>query len=268
MTKIKYINLTEDEFHNGKPLFKVVSLENFLNSIEQFQRLVSKQVSGNYLWFSNPEQWKDPFESLYINGKYGPNKQDFPLKGRCFCSCFSDTRSCEPQWNMYSDKQIAVQMKITREHLVEELEKLSDCQVFIGKVHYQQVGSFKADLTKNSFLAPFNINDIESCIKLLLLKRNAYVYEDEIRVFVIPENKSNKKGIPMVYGCQPMEMIQEIVFDPNIGAHTYAFIKNALEETLNLGGMFKPKKDKNNRKHPVVKMSRLYEKVKESNFII
>lgn len=89
---VKFINITESDFLSKKVLYKYMPLESALATIKE-----------KYMWFANPVVWKDPFEKRFIEAKYkvGAAEKDFPLNGRVFCSCLTQTQTSEAHWNTY-----------------------------------------------------------------------------------------------------------------------------------------------------------------------
>ncbi len=215
---VKFINITKKSFlNNGKPLFKIISSQWANNTLGV----------NHYLWFANPANWKDAFEKRFIDLSYklkSNSMVSFPLKDKIFCSCFSNERVCEAQWFMYSrdnNDNDSLCLKINREKLLDELEQYCkanpDVELFIGKVKYQETSEITNSLPKNSFLnrgtKPFDIHNIQSQIRLLLLKRNAFFYEDEIRIFIINANNQGD-GLKFQYKCDANVLVQQIMMNP------------------------------------------------------
>jgi len=265
---VKFINLTKKSFLKNSPLFKIISLD----------RVDSYLGDNPCLWFSNLEYWNDAFEKRFVEMKYkkGSKLLDYPLKNKIFCTCFSDQRICEAQWYVYSgNKSIAdcIGLKINRIKLLEILEKYSiqhNNDVYIGKVEYQTTTEIISSVSKNSFLnkgkKKFDINDRNSQLRLLLLKRNAFIYEDEIRIFIIRnENQLDtaSRGISMSCHCKANELVQEVIMNPQFAILDN--LKKRLETPLGKatssgkGFGFELIKDSMGKPHPRVVVSRLYD---------
>ena len=96
---IQFVNMTEAEFLKKKLVYKHMSLENALRTLET-----------QSLWFANPENWKDPFEKRFLNAKYISKGKEvaFNWKNRLFCTCVTQTISSEAFWHTYSQGEIGV----------------------------------------------------------------------------------------------------------------------------------------------------------------
>lgn len=262
---IEYINITQQEFLDKTPLFKIISLEYAMESLKP---------GSQYFWFANPSTWKDPFESRFLRAQYvdGTNTiQTFPLVNKIFCCCFTPVRTMEPQWKMYSTKKSAnnvVRLTIEKEKFIEELKLL--CQegnrVFIGKVEYQATKIIEGSVHKNPFFMNcFDLNSFDTQIRLMLLKRNAYMYENEIRIFIIPPKVDgiDSKGFKFKYKCSSTKMISRITLGPEFSDSTAGRIfETAMDlmvpNTNVYGYGFTPIIDSLGRKHPRVVKSQLY----------
>ena len=267
---VHFVNITQQEFLNEKvPLFKIVPVN----------RLVSTLGPKHYLWFANPKIWDDPFEKRFIVTpfKTASGNVDYPLKDQIYCCCFSEIRVCEAQWKIYSSKcnsnqesnQESILLSIKKDVLLNELEdyckRNSKSQVYIGRVKYQETSTIEGSLSKNPFLKsnmPLSLKDHELLIKLLLLKRNAFLFENEIRIFIINSQLKGKNGIPFDYQCNAPEMFSRVSIDKTISnsSDLKKWLESPMSTTTTYGaGLgFTTIKDSLNRKYPRVVFSHLY----------
>lgn len=243
---LKFVNMTREEFLSKTLLHKFMSLENALDSL-----------NNKRLWFANPTTWKDPFEKRFIEATYKDNNgqtSDFAWKGRVFCICMTETSTSEAYWNAYSQQSIGIELKFRRDNLLKELEKLAQKHnVFIGKVEYMKTSEITKKLSSIPFNPPckINIRTQECKARLLLLKRSAYIYEDEIRIIIVKDKKSNERGIYLNYEHDNADIIHSITLDPSIGINIEALLKKIFEKEYG----FRPKKYK-------VQKSLLYSELK------
>lgn len=203
-------------------------------------------IKEQYLWCANPAEWKDPFERRFIEAKYtiGLKEEGFPLSGRVFCSCFTQTQTSEAHWNTYMNGQIGISFNIKRDKLLKILDNLLDCEVYIGAVSYQRTKDIeKKKLLEIDYLktvSPFGLSNRELQIKLLLLKRIAFQYENEIRILVVKKNKTKEKGIKIPFGSiVPNGLIDRITIDPSVGTHTEKMLKELFKETYYFDKVYK-----------------------------
>lgn len=232
---IQFINITETEFLSKKLLYKYLPLEFALGSIKE-----------NYLWMSNPVKWKDPFERRFIKAKYQIRGKEvaFPLKGKIFCTCMTQTPTSEAHWNTYSKEEIGISLRVRREQLLQILkENDANYEIFIGKVEYLKTADLNrklSDIEPIDKIKPFDINNRELQINLLLLKRIAFQYEDEIRILVVKKTKTNEKGIKLSYNSiNSTDLISRITIDPNVSTNTEIMLKNIFKKEYKFNNVFK-----------------------------
>lgn len=250
---IKFVNIDKEQFLREDRIFKNCSLENGIALLDDKK-----------LFFASPVKWKDPFESRFLTNKFQLKtgaQIDSPWNGRVFCTCMTETSTSEAYWGIYSSQQIGVCFAFYRKRLFAELENY--CQqnprdmVFVGKVVYQNAEDILENISQNKFInesiTDKGINDVNLVIRLLLLKRKAYEYENEIRIFIVKPNtlKGDHVYLPLENSLD--SMISTVTFDPSIQAHTYQLLKNVFEVKYGL-------KPANPKAHKVLH-SRLYTKL-------
>ncbi len=232
---IQFINITEEEFLSKKLLYKYMPLEFALSTIVE-----------KYLWLCNPAIWKDPFEKRFLEAKYmiGNTESDFPIKGQVFCICMTQTTTSEAHWLNYSNGQTGISFRFKREALLKVLEKhTADYDIYIGRVDYLITN----DLTKKKLsdiesirsITPFKITNRQLQIQLLLLKRIAFRYEDEIRILAVKKQKTKETGIKLPYDIQPPQLIDTITLDPNVGKNTESMLKRLFKEEYGFKQVYK-----------------------------
>lgn len=226
---VKFVNITRQDFLSKKLLYKYMPLERALD-----------MFINHTIWFANPTIWKDPFEKRFIENMYNiaGTPKVFPWKDRVYCMCATQTATSEAYWNAYSADEIGVSLKFNRETLLSELDKIADTgyRIYIGKVQYQKTQDIKSALSGNTFLNPTGqpINSLgkeDLKVRLLLLKRLAYQYEDEIRFFIVKDKAAKQKGTLLKFHVPHTQLIDSISLDPRIGEHTLEMIRKELEIT-------------------------------------
>lgn len=225
---VKFFNMTREEFLSKKLLHKYMPLERVL-----------EMLTNQSLWFANPTIWKDPFERRFIENVYdiGGAKKAFPWKDRVYCMCTTQTATSEAYWNAYSAGEIGVSIKFNRQNLLNELDRLAaeGNRIYIGKVQYQQTQDIKAAITRNAFLNPLgtpitSLGKEELKVRLLLLKRMAYQYENEVRFFIVRDKAAKQTGTLLKYSIPNTDLIDSISLDPRIGPMTIALLRNEFED--------------------------------------
>ena len=226
---IKFLNITQGELPAN--LFKYMKLEHAIDSIK-----------NDTLWFSNPEEWNDPYESYFANNAYDKAQVpfDFPLKDKLYACCFSTLPNSEAQWNAYTSG-IGIKCQIPTAEFLEELEKLSsDYDVYVGRVSYQNTATLRLrDVPAILDAAGFENTtcDIKKALMLMLCKRVAFQYESEIRVFLIPKKEENyaKKGIKVNVGLK--NVTQTYTISP-IDRNVQEVVKDGLKSQLGISKVY------------------------------
>lgn len=219
--------MTRADFLSKKLLYKYMPLE---RALEMFD--------NKTIWFANPTIWKDPFEKRFIENMYniGGVQKPYPWKGRVYCMCATQTATSEAYWNAYSVGEIGVSIKFNRQNLLNELDRLAATgnRIYIGKLQYQQIQNIKVALTRNTFLNPSgasiaSLGTEELKVKLLLLKRLAYQYENELRFFIVRDRASKQTGTLLKYNISNTDLIDSISLDPRIGPFTIELLRKEFE---------------------------------------
>lgn len=258
-----YVNITESSFLDTSsssdlnPIFKIMPLENVLKSLDY------PYYSDPYLWFANPTTWKDPFESRFINATYGKFGQ-FPLKDRCWATCITPERTVEAQWNMYSDNQLGVQIVFNKKTLLGCICKFADqnnMDVYIGKVQYESQEDIKSSVTSPTFNkligTPFCLSNRDSLIRTFFLKRNAYRYENEIRILLVLRDGAKFSADDSNMGIKvPVNKatFNRLVLSPNTEEKASTLLKGAISSfRVEQSRLYDPESKNHHYKYPSLK---------------
>lgn len=221
---LEFINITESEFLSNKLLHKYMPLEYAL-----------EMLNNKHLWFANPAIWKDPFEKKFVDANFKDRKTSkivrFPWANRVFCLCLTQTATSEAYWNTYIRANIGIAFKFNRAALLDALKAHSGKYgIYIGKVEYMKTSSINKTISNIPFSPAIahNLSDPRFNARLLLLKRNAYKYEDEIRVIVVKDKSTTEQGIYLPY-ADNTTLIDSLSLDPMVGPQTTALLKNIFE---------------------------------------
>ena len=123
----------------------------------------------------------------------------------------------------------------------------------------------KVPLSNIPFSTPIpELNTPEWKARLLLLKRIAYKYEDEIRIILVKKSKTQENGINLNYNCKNTELIHSIILDPKLQDNTTEMLKDIFENKYN----FKPTKNIKERIQRRVLKSQLYAEQKPQSLIV
>lgn len=192
-SRLKNVFLFEDKV-TLRYIYRYISLSSLTKPIE----------------FKEPSLWPDKFESRFYCAKYDQQKYPaFPRK--IFALCTTANRDSEPSWKMYKQpNEPLIQIKINRKKFLEYLNQFAQSKAMIlyeGKVNYDLnehhisilhlpnytriVKGVPQNYEVKGHKQLFDNFDMNSFLSLLLLKRKAYDYENEVRYFLVPSEKSN-----------------------------------------------------------------------------
>ena len=161
--------------------FKYMSLDRFVSNIHNKEFV-----------FVSPELWKDPFEKIYygINcSSRGYTTQDIA----CLCITEKSSSNEDASWKAYTDSgEKAVRISINQQlflELLDDYAENNDYEVYIGRALY---GLDKKEI-QNLYLlnSPYHSLFFPNQMKLMhylsvmTLKRHAFEYENEVRVFLV-----------------------------------------------------------------------------------
>lgn len=169
------------------------------------------QVGNNSIQFVQPTQWVDKYEGRFYNAAYYNimSSSDYAEKiPRLFACCFTTAKTSEAAWKTYSYNKSGrgaecVQFKINVKKLRTVLNTYASTryEVYEGPVLYKEDYEisnlhFKTinGNTNVAYQACFHGFSRMKYLALLLLKRNAFEYEKEVRYFLVPKDQNALTG--------------------------------------------------------------------------
>lgn len=190
---------TIGELPKGNYLYKYLDLETFLISLK-----------NDTIRFVEPTMWQDKYESRFYNANYSQITDKASNTPFLYACCFTYSGENEAAWKVYSYQKKGigshcVELRINRNKLRKQLvSHLTNCNIYIGKVEYinsYYINTLHApneiiDGVKNPtkyYSTYFKNFNLYSYLNLLLLKREAFLHEKEIRFFIIPNDADSRK---------------------------------------------------------------------------
>ncbi len=220
-----------------KRVFKYMTIEAFLLSLY-----------GRSWRFQEPSKWDDKFEQRFycanykIPGAVGNTPQ-------LFATCVTRAKNSEAAWTVYAHGQglgaHCLQLEIDIVELRSQL-KASNNKIVEKQVDYKDeryILELHKKRSKN-YSKYFGSFSFDKFIDLLTLKREAYMYEQEVRLFVIPDmNVSTrnklKKAKPLDITVDWKKIIKSVRIDKNCSAGELKAIQQACY-TVGIEPVFKP----------------------------
>ncbi len=240
---IHFLNFSQEEFEqlfkpakDGKTIQTGKVLHRYL-TFDNARQTIQKKA----FWFANPCIWTDPIDKEYlvkpivVNGE----KINHPWKNRVYAMCLSMNASSEALWKAYhKDCDGAAKCTLNTIPLIKWLQQyLNQYEVYIGKVKYVSASELTGKLSKIPFLQPYTSNwSAPLWSHMLLLKRNAFCYEEEVRIMLVEksadtlnETCNNGKYISYVSFQPATDLIQTITLDPWLREECFLEKKSILQ---------------------------------------
>jgi len=220
---LHFINCTRETFLNEyKRLYRFTTLDRFFEM----------QKSGRYP-FVSPLKWNDPYEKYFLERDYevGNKRYALPIKDKIYSSCLSATSNSEAYWNVYAPNSDGIRLGFESSvFLTELLDKIEDADVYVGPIQYFHTLDFTKKGIDTSRLSACvtSQQDIPYQIELMYRKRSAFLYEDEIRIMILPK-KELKKNDEIDFPFEITKHAMDITLDPRIGKNHFQFIKDNLQ---------------------------------------
>ena len=147
--------------------------------------------------FFEPNKWNDKFEQRFYCADYKNIGMEH-MTPQLFATCVTREKNSEAAWKVYSHGQglgsHCVQLELDIDKLRIELNK-NDLKIAEMYVEYNEEKFILELHNKNkskAYEAYFSSFSLKKFLKLLTLKRNAYKYENEIRLFAIPKGNASR----------------------------------------------------------------------------
>lgn len=167
-------------------------------------------VNKNEFIFVSPSLWKDPFERLYFNVDCSTHGYE---TDNIACLCVSEKSSTneDASWKAYADNgEKAVRLSINRVLFLEFLDSYAEqhgYDVYIGRAQYwlekrEIMNLYKSGKPYHDLFFPKSMERMHY-LSVMLLKRSAFDYENEVRIFLVKRDtipfEKNLLRIPCDY---------------------------------------------------------------------
>ncbi|MBP5406933.1 hypothetical protein J6Z19_07275 [bacterium] len=178
-----------------------INEKTFLNKYISFKHL-EENITKNEIVFVSPKTWRDPYEQIYYTAENYAKYNNYK-KPNIFCMCLTENSSQneDAAWKIYQDttneKMIKVTFNVTE--MLKQLDQYcfaNNFSIYVGKIKYilsRDITTLsKQSNTKHQRYFPKKNFSDTHYLKLLLLKRKAFEFEREVRIFLIPDDKNEK----------------------------------------------------------------------------
>lgn len=169
-----------------KMVYKYMTMDAMIASLE-----------GKCWRFWEPSRWQDKYERRFYCANYNMLTKDDFSEQRVYATCVTRTQNNEAAWKVYAGKEgmqsHCVQLELDLEELLNQLYA-SGYKIFERRVNYVNDGLIlhlheSSNKHHSEYFQDFNFNQF---LNLLSLKREAYAYENEVRLFAIEQNTEDR----------------------------------------------------------------------------
>lgn len=225
-----------------------VNCSQFNNTFYKYMSLsrVLQMLENRKMAFIYPELWNDPYEIKYLNtdfSKYGYHQD------KLYCLCVrNDNLNQEASWKIYKEPQEPlIRLSINAIKLMQNVasfSKKNNAKVYFSKIDYSLKTKEIDELYKSD--SPFYGRYIEGMnelkyIKLMSLKRNAFSYENERRIFLVVDKRAFIDNILNVdidldifkrFTINPCDRIKNNDIKSSIKSATYKAINSVISKAI------------------------------------
>ena len=202
------LNLKKAELK--KPIYRIYSIKRFLALLKSNKDALIK-----------PKKWKDdPFENFILKSDVideKGKKGTFSFQDDLYAQCWSLNKENDAMWRIYSPQKNGIKVKSNITYLIESLKNSLNLHqkdfCYIGSVKYlkiEQIRKYFKSLKLENILT----SDGSGCAETLLIKREAFFHEKEIRIIFFNPYKSTLDFYE--FQIDPNYLFSEIVIDPRM----------------------------------------------------
>lgn len=179
-------------------------------------------VKSNQLVFVSPESWYDPFEQLY-HGIDCSSRGYITEDIACMCVSEKSSTNEDACWRVYSESNDkTVRISIEQSVLLDLLENFAaknGYEVYIGKVNYlfekQDIKNLHVISNPNHAAYFPDKMTREHYLSLMLLKRKAFQYENEVRIFLVKDKiVFSNNLLKIVCDYKKLGLVSNVVLSP------------------------------------------------------
>lgn len=206
------IKLTEEQLQELLSS-RLVNCDSFVNTLYKYMPvgrvLELLEHKRHKIGFVSPEKWQDPYEIKYLNTDFTAFNGYKQPQIFCFCAR-KDNLNEEASWKIYKkENEPLLRLKINTLRFllsIMNFAKSNKCDIFFSRVDYR----LKKEEIDNLYLPSspyypeyFNDFDDKKYVKTMSIKRKAFEYENEYRIFIIPRDMEKvkrymRKGVLLV----------------------------------------------------------------------
>lgn len=188
-----------------------------------------------------PSKWDDPFENQLYNIKAIDGLTQAPVSVESLRAClygqsWTLTEESDALWRIYSGDKRGVRVGTTVGKLMNALwdgcgakDELKPLKCFLGKVAYHTEEEFRAHFgDPGECFSKILDNSGRAPVDSLLLKREAFGHEDEMRLIYQETETAVNHGDLWSFPLDPAALFDELCFDPRLPDDCFDVLKQSL----------------------------------------
>lgn len=235
---IQNLNISDDIL--DKSIYRIIPFERFMETLEYGVNILVR-----------PNLWDDPFENLLtLPSPSRKTQQHVNEKYYIYAQCWSFSGENDLLWRTYSKNSDSVRIRSTPRKLIhsiissDQMYKIKntpnpiyydddvhideEIHAFIGKVKYLSYEEIAEYIKERIYK-----NDLNSYFETLLIKREAFRNEEELRIgvrhfFAYEDIMLMLSDEYFKYDIKINEVIEEVVFDPRISDYKFKGLRNQI----------------------------------------
>lgn len=228
MHNTNYLNMRDGD--EDRQIYRIISMTRLYELFASRENVLVR-----------PSKWEDPFENFILNAdaqltdgtivRFGFNN-DF------YGQCWTLTAKSDAMWRIYSPQKESVRIRTTVKKLAKSLSAGLNDRVhehaFVGKVLYLRDKPL-LDFANKVFADGL---DPVALAKTLLVKRNAFTHEKEVRLLYLEKEDRPEQDV-FRYSIDPHAMIDQIMIDPRLSKHKVEALKQEIKGKTGFTGAIK-----------------------------
>lgn len=164
-----------------------------------------RDATSYRLTFISPALWNDPFEKLFFRESIQIGQINYSI--RCICLTYDWIESEEAAWLRSGENNETVRVDYDFEKLCSELNKMKDVDFYFSVVDYSLSRKEIIKLSNDFKRGAWFPNSIDDYLNVMSLKRKAFTYENEIRLFLVKKQPIIGDIISIGYCDSPINSV-------------------------------------------------------------
>lgn len=178
-----------------------------------------------------PQKWDDPFENVFLQSPVVfPNGENGPIgfHNDVYGQCWTLETASDAMWQIYSKNGDGIRVRTTVGKLINGMRAANkiaaDVRCFIGRVRYLSDNRLK-QFGKSMFT---EYSGAEAIAQSLLVKRNAYKHENEVRLIYISPDSTREGDFVYKYDIDPLALFDQAMVDGRVGWADFVTLKERI----------------------------------------